>query len=72
VNPESTQHQHRMTIYNLDFVIDWIFENDQVRIIEVHLLHNNYPDLLKIISKKMFKMIVEDIENHELKRKWMD
>jgi hypothetical protein len=65
-------HQHRMTIHNYDFVIDWKLENDQVKIVEVHINYHDNPDLLKFMSGKIFKMIVEDIESYELNRKWMD
>jgi hypothetical protein len=72
MTPDATIHQHRMTLYNLDLVIDWRYENDQVKIIEVHIIHYDYPDLVKFLSGKVFKLMVEDIENNKLKSKWID
>jgi hypothetical protein len=61
-----------MTLYNLDLIIYWELKNDKVKIVEVHLLHQNYPDLLNLLSGKVFKLMVEDIENYELKKRMDD
>jgi hypothetical protein len=57
-------HTHKMTLYNHDLVITWQWENNRINITEVHIIHNGDNNLLKFMSGKVFKFIVEDIENH--------
>jgi hypothetical protein len=68
MKPDSIVHKHKMALYNLDLIVDWRFENDKVKIVEVHIIHHNYPDLLNFLSGKVFKLIVEHIEIHDLKK----
>lgn len=55
---------HKMILFNCDLVVTWHFENDQVKITEVHILHNGGNNLVKFISGKVFKLIVENIEKY--------
>jgi hypothetical protein len=69
---DTTIHQHQMTLYNIDLVADWQTQHDNIKIVDVHLL---YPagneSVFRLMSGNVFRHIVEDIENAELKRKWM-
>jgi hypothetical protein len=52
-----------MTLHNHDLVVAWHFENDQIKITEVHIVNNGRNNLVKFLSGKVFKAIVEDIQN---------
>jgi hypothetical protein len=69
VKPDKIIHQHRMTIYNYDLRVKWHFENECVKISEINILFNQDHNLIKFISGKVFKLIIEDIENAEIKKK---
>jgi hypothetical protein len=65
------KHHHKMTLFNHDLLVNWHFENDFIKITDVNILYNSDHNLIRFISGKVFKLIVEDIENSELMRKWM-
>jgi hypothetical protein len=73
MNADTTIHQHQMTLYNIDLVADWqTAANDHIRIVDVHLLHPaGNESVFRLMSGNVFRHIVEDIENAELKRKWI-
>jgi len=68
IKPEPPVKQHRMTINNSDFIVDWKLENDQIKIVEVHIIYHDNPDLLNYLSGKIFKMMVQHIERFELNK----
>jgi hypothetical protein len=71
MKPDKIIHQHKMTLYNHDLIINWKYENDHVKIIEIHFMSHEQPDLLRFLSGKVFRMIVEDIEVDDMRKKWM-
>jgi len=56
------EHTHKMILYNFDLVITWIYENDQIKIIAVNCMITNKINLIRFLSKNVFKIIVNDIE----------
>ena len=72
MNADTTIHQHKMTLYNLDLVADWQPHGDHIKIVDVHLLLPvGNESIFRLISGNVFKRIVDDIEADELKRKWI-
>jgi hypothetical protein len=71
MKPDKLVHQHRMTLYNHDMVIKWKYENDHIKIMEIHFMDHEQPDLLRFLSGEVFRLIVEDIEVEDMKKKWM-
>jgi hypothetical protein len=55
------QHTHRMTLYNHDLVIKWLWENNRIKITEINIIHNGNNNLIKFMSGKVFKLICDDI-----------
>jgi hypothetical protein len=71
VNADTTIHQHPMTLYNLDIIADWnVAIDDHIRIVDVRLLRPPIT-IFRFISGKVLRHICDDIENAELKRKWV-
>jgi hypothetical protein len=72
MNADTITHQHRMTLYNTDLIADWQTQHDHIKIVDVHLLHPSPNEsVFRLLSGKVFRHIVDDIEAEELKRKWM-
>jgi hypothetical protein len=69
VKKAAVVNQHEMTLFNHDLRIMWHREHDYIKITEVHILYNDNHDLHRFMSGKVFKFIVEDIENTELNKK---
>ena len=57
-----TNHCHKMVLYNHDLVIEWHYENDRIKILEVNCAKTNSINLIRFLSKKVFRLIVQDIE----------
>jgi hypothetical protein len=56
------EHTHKMTLYNFDLIITWIYENDLIKITQVNCIKTSHINLIRFLSKKVFKIIVNDIE----------
>jgi hypothetical protein len=71
VKPDKLIHQHSMVLYNHNLIVEWIFQNDLVYVTAVMFQVCGSHDLKRFMSGNVFKLIVEDIENSEMVRKWM-
>jgi hypothetical protein len=71
MKPDKLIHQHKMTLYNFDIIVKWIFQNDTIHVTAVIFQFFGGHDLKRFMSKNVFRLIVESIENEEMKRKWM-
>lgn len=71
MKPDKLVHQHRMTLYNFDVIVEYIFQNDLIHVTAVNFQVCGSHDLKRFMSGNVFKLIVESIENDEIKRKWM-
>lgn len=67
MKPDKLTHQHAMVLYNFNINVEWIFQNDKIHVTAVTFHACGTQDLKRFMSGNVFKLIVEDIENHELK-----
>ena len=65
-------HQHAMTLFNHELAVEYHFENDKIKITEIMFKHYKNHNLVHFMSGKIFKLIVEDIENNAMKIRWID
>jgi hypothetical protein len=61
---ELKKHTHKMILYNQDLVIDWHYEDNRIKILEVMCVKTNSINLIRFLSKKVFRLIVTDIEKN--------
>jgi hypothetical protein len=59
-----TSHCHKMVLYNHDLVVAWHYENDRIKIMDVTCEKTTSIDLIRFLSKKVFRLIVADIEKN--------
>jgi len=71
MKPDKLIHQHAMVLYNYNLVVEYIFQNDKITVTAVKFNVCGEHDLKRFMSENVFKLIVEDIENAEMVRKWM-
>jgi hypothetical protein len=65
VSKDNLFFHHRMTLYNHDLFIEYQLENDAVKIIGISFMKYEHPDLLKFLSGKVHKIIIDEIEDLE-------
>jgi hypothetical protein len=59
---------HEMVLYNHDMSVFWHFESGKIKVTEVYIKNNQKANLIDCLGAKVFKAIVEDIENTKLKQ----
>jgi hypothetical protein len=71
MKPDKLIHQHKMILYNFDVIVEYSFQNDKIRVTAVKFQLCGSHDFIRFISDKALRLIVDDIEAEELKRKWI-
>jgi hypothetical protein len=71
MKPDKLTHQHQMVLFNFDVIVEWMFRNDLIYVTAVKFHVCGDHDFKRFLSGNCFRLIVEDIENAEMVRKWM-